>query len=136
MNIVDKLVQWQPNKGSPPSESTYCYLLCNKQTLYIAFQCFNPESEKIAVYEVTRDRWDGDHVWVILDTFGDKMTAYEFCVNSAGVQLDVRISQEGELLDISWDGIWYSATKITDYGYNVEMKIPFKTLKFKLGLTE
>ena len=52
------------------------------------------EPEKLDVKIVDRDSYvSGDCIWIMLDTFGDKTTAYEFGVNAAGVQSDDRVSQ-------------------------------------------
>ncbi len=128
--------QWQPKECKLSTERTVIYVMQDKKNLYIAFKCYDSDPGKVSVRVAPRDNWSGDHVWVILDTFGDKTNAYEFCVNAAGVQFDAKISQDGRVFDSSWDGIWYSAVKITDHGYNVEIKIPFKTIRFKPRITE
>ncbi|MFA5033029.1 MAG: DUF5916 domain-containing protein [bacterium] len=133
---ADSFVQWSPDEGKAATESTKVYTCYDDKNLYVAFKCFDSEPGKVSVLTTPRDEWAGDHVWIILDTFGDKNTAYEFCVGASGVQADMKISQDGRIKDNSWDGVWYSEVKVTEYGYNVEMKIPFKTLRFKQGLDE
>ena len=57
------------------------------------------------------------------------MTDNGFYVTAAGVQLDCNANdQSGE--DFSWDAIWNSAVKITDFGWVVEIKIPYAALRF------
>jgi len=130
-------MQWNPDEGKLPTESTKVYICYDDKNIYIAFKCFDSKKGNLDIKIVSRDCYEsGDCIWVMLDTFGDKTTAYEFGVNAAGIQSDDRVSQDGRTVDTAWDGVWYSAAKITDYGYNVEMKIPFKTLKFKPGLYE
>ncbi|MBI4722145.1 MAG: carbohydrate binding family 9 domain-containing protein, partial [Candidatus Stahlbacteria bacterium] len=133
---IDSFTQWNHNEGKSSTESTKVYICSDKQNIYVAFQCFDSEPDKIDIKITPRDYWMGDQVWIMLDTFGDKTTAYDFGVTAGGVQSDDRVLRDGRKTDASWDGVWYSAAKITDYGYNVEMKIPFKTLRFKPGLTE
>lgn len=135
--IISNFIQLDPQEGLVSSESTKVYISYDIENIYIAYVCFDSDHSKLNIEIVPRDYFPyGDNVWVMLDTFGDKTTAYEFGVNAAGVQSDDRVSQDGRTTDFDWDGVWYSATKITDYGYNVEMQIPFKTLRFKPGLTE
>ncbi|MFA5033003.1 MAG: DUF5916 domain-containing protein [bacterium] len=134
---VSEFVQWDPEEGAFPSESTKVFICRDDKNIYIVFKCFDSEPLGLNVKKVPRDYFDNeDNVEIIFDTFGDKTTAYEFMLNAAGVQYDEKISQDGRAEDISWDGVWYSATKITEYGYVAEMKIPFKTLRFKQGLDE
>jgi uncharacterized protein (DUF2164 family) len=130
-------IQWNPDEGEAPTESTKVYICCDDKNIYVAFKCFDSVPDKIDAKMVARDCYvNGDCVWITLDTFGDRTTAYEFGVNVLGIQSDDKLSQDGRNTDATWDGVWYSAAKITDYGYNIEMKIPFKTLRFKSGLSE
>ncbi|MGC9337790.1 MAG: carbohydrate binding family 9 domain-containing protein, partial [Candidatus Cloacimonadia bacterium] len=129
--------QWSPHEGQESTESTKVYIVYDEENIYIAFRCVDSQPDEMSINIVPRDcPSSGDIIWIMLDTFGDKNTAYEFGVNAAGVPIDDKLSDDGRVTDVTWDGVWYSATQITDYGYNVEMKIPFKTLRFKPGLTE
>lgn len=133
---ISTFIQCTPEEGKPPTESTVAYICCDANNIYVAFKCFDSEPQKIDIRVASRDDASGDCVFIMFDTFGDKTTAYEFSVNAAGVQSDDKTSQDGRVTDRTWDGVWYSAAKVTDYGYNVEMKIPFKILRFNPNLTE
>lgn len=129
LNITN---QWVPNEGQAASESTKVYICCDGNNLFVAFRCF---AKTVDVRVVPRDGDEnGDHVWFSLDTYLDKSTGYQFFVNAANCQIDCRVLQDGRAFDSQWDGVWFSATKLTDYGYNVEIKVPFKTLRFKTNL--
>lgn len=133
---INVFTQWEPQECGTPSESTKVYICYDDKNIYIAFKCYDSNFNKLDVRVTHRDTWKGDRVGIILDTFNDKSNAYNLWVSVAGVQSDAVVSHDGRVGDSSWDGVWYSDAKITDYGYNVEMKIPFKTLRFKPGLTE
>lgn len=133
---INVFTQWEPQECGTPSESTKAYICYDDKNIYIAFKCYDSNFNKLDVRVTHRDTWKGDRVGIILDTFNDKSNAYNLWVSVAGVQSDAVVSHDGRVGDSSWDGVWYSDAKITDYGYNVEMKIPFKTLRFKPGLTE
>ncbi len=136
-NIVNEFFQCQPKEGEIATEQITVCIMQDKKNIYIAFKCCDSEPTKIDIKITPRDYLSsGDNIWIYLDTFGDKTTAYEFGVNSVGIQCDGRVQEDGRYTDYNWDGVWYSAAKITNYGYNVEMKIPFKTLRFRPGLTE
>ncbi|KKM14386.1 hypothetical protein LCGC14_1706640, partial [marine sediment metagenome] len=65
------------------------------------------------------------------DTFNDERSGYEFHVNPLGAQGDIRMTDtDGWSSDISWNAIWDSAGQINEKGYVVEMRIPFKALRF------
>jgi hypothetical protein len=80
-----------------------------------------------------RDQFGGDDaVILLLDPYGDASWAYEFFVNAYGIQKDrLWTSNGGE--DAGYDLIWKSAAQITDSGYQVEIAIPFSSMRFPGG---
>ncbi|MCK4591642.1 MAG: carbohydrate binding family 9 domain-containing protein, partial [Candidatus Latescibacteria bacterium] len=132
---VTEFVQTEPREGQPATERTVAYFLYDDQNLYVAFKCYDSEPEELVVVVGPRGDASGDHVHFFIDTFGNKVTAYEFRVNAAGVQDDFCVFSDGEHSDKGWEGVWYSAAKVTDFGYVVEVKIPFKSLRYKKGLS-
>jgi hypothetical protein len=74
-----------------------------------------------------------DSVCVTLDTFHDKRSGYYFRTNPLGVQHDGRVSENGKIADLQWDGIWKSAGAFIDEGWSAEVAIPLTTVKYKPG---
>ena len=70
-----------------------------------------------------------DYFGIMLDTYGDQNWGYEIFVNPYGIQGDLRMISSGDE-DISFDLVWESMGKITDSGYQVEIAIPFASLRF------
>lgn len=66
----------------------------------------------------------------MVDTFNDERRGFQFRVNPLGVQADGNFSESEGYEDFSWDSIWKSAGKTTDWGYAVEIAIPFNQLRF------
>ena len=134
---VTGFVQLFPKEGEPATERTVVHVLCDDENLYVAFECYDSEPGRLILRLAPRDQAfgnaGGDCVGLLLDTFGDKTMGYEFIVNAKGVQGDAYVSSGGKDEDGSWDGVWYSATRVTDFGYVVEMAIPFKSIRFKEG---
>ena len=73
--------------------------------------------------------FNDDFVGVFLDTFNDRQRAYLFAASPLGIQLDGIIS-EGQEDDFSFDTIWQSRGRLTEFGYVVSIAIPFKSLRF------
>jgi len=111
-------------------------LLYDPENLYIAFKCYCRNLREINREVVPRDNTDGDRVGFILDSFDDQNTAYYFLVNAAGVQADLYVSSDFRNWDNSWDGVWYSAARLTHFGYCVEIQIPFRSIRYKPNITE
>ncbi len=132
MEPVSNFTQREPVEGAPATESTLVYFLQDEENLYVAFKCFSFKSKP--VIEVRGwDNASGDCVTLYLDTYGDCDKAYFFSVSASGSQSDGLLVRGGASYDWTWNGIWFAKARITDYGYNVEMKIPFKAIRYKKG---
>jgi hypothetical protein len=121
-----------PGDGTPSPVKTEVFFYENGSTFNVAFIAYDPNPEKIRASLRDRDDlWADDNVAIIVDTFNDERSGYEFFVNPLGAQADVRMDDsDGWDEDSSWDAIWDSAGQITDFGYVVEMSIPFSALRF------
>ncbi|WP_019026895.1 carbohydrate binding family 9 domain-containing protein [Colwellia piezophila] len=121
-----------PGDGTPSPVKTEVYFYENGSSFNVAFIAYDPNPEKIRASLRDRDNlWADDNVAIIIDTFNDERSGYEFFVNPLGAQADVRMDDtDGWDEDSSWDAIWDSAGQITDFGYVVEMSIPFSALRF------
>jgi len=121
-----------PGEGLPAPVKTEVFFYENGQSFNVAIIAYDPNPELIRASLRDRDAlWNDDNVGIIIDTFNDKRSGYEFFVNPLGAQADMRMDDtNGWHEDPSWDAIWDSAGKITDVGYVVEMTIPFTALRF------
>jgi hypothetical protein len=127
--------QLTPFYGQAPKHHTTAKLLSTGEALYCIVVCEQPAAE-IEVQTGVLDQSSGDVVSLMIDTFGDKQTAYKFAVSSSGVRSDARMLDDARNRDYSWDGVWFAASKLYDWGYVVEMKIPYRTIKYNDALTE
>jgi hypothetical protein len=129
--------EWSPGDNIPTPVKTEVLITYDKAKLYVGFRCFDPEPQKIRAHLMGRDAIDtfimDDHISFMLDTFNDERRAFQFRVNPLGVQADANFSELEGYEDFSWDAIWASAGKITDFGYTVEVAIPFNQLRFPKG---
>lgn len=126
----------QPGDNTPAPVKTIVRIGYTQDALYVAFHALDPDPASIRAHLRDRDAaYDDDWVAVFLDTFNDHRRGYELVVNPLGVQGDIirDESNTDNQEDTSWDGLWSSAGHITDQGYDVEMRIPFSTLRFRGG---
>jgi hypothetical protein len=126
---LTNFVERYPGKNLQPAVRTEAMITYDDDHLYVAFYCFDDPS-RIRATMAQRDQFEGDdNVVLLIDTYGNAAWAYEFFVNPYGVQRDnlwSRITDE----DPGFDLIWKSAAVITDSGYQVEMAIPFASMRF------
>ncbi|MCP4148341.1 MAG: carbohydrate binding family 9 domain-containing protein, partial [bacterium] len=105
----------------------------DSKNLYFAFKCNDDQPDEIKTSITQRDKiFDDDYVGVAIDTTGSKQTAYEFFVNANGIQGD-KLTTAFSYGEVSPDFVWYSAGKVTNEGYQAEIRIPLKSLRYKSG---
>lgn len=128
--VLELKYEVRPGENVPPPVRTEVLLTYDKENLYAAFRCYDPKPPDIRAHLRDRDTLGGDD-WIalVLDTFNDNRRSFDFIVTAQGVQFDQIESQSGE--DPGWDTIWDCSSKITDWGYTVEIVIPFSSLRFQ-----
>ncbi len=131
---IDVPYEWWPGDNIPALVKTECLVTFSRTKVYFGFRCYDPEPKKVRAHLMDRDAMTtfvmDDHVTLLLDTFNDERRGFQFRINALGVQADAFFSELEGFEDFSWDAIWASAGKITDYGYCVEIAIPFNQLRF------
>ncbi|MCW4452084.1 carbohydrate binding family 9 domain-containing protein [Kaistella sp. BT6-1-3] len=125
-------IERRPNNGKPAVESlkSEVKILYDDTGIYFGAVLFDNEPTKIAKELTERDNIENDDIFgVTLNGYNDHQQSLEFLVTPAGVQADAKLTNDfGE--DFSWNAVWFSAVKITETGWVVEMKIPYSELRF------
>ena len=131
--VVDIAFEVSPGDNIPAPQKTTVRVGHDEHALYVAFHAEDTDPSRIRAYLRDRDSaFNDDWVGMFMDTFDDQRRAYEFFVNPLGVQMDlIKDETNGGNEDASWDGLWTSAGRITATGYDVEIRIPFSTLRFR-----
>ena len=95
-----------------------------------------------------RDRIGGDdNIQLFLDTYHDRRQAVMLAVNPLGVQSDGVLVETGrtggtgavggrEPTDLSPDYVYQSKGRLTSYGYEVEIRVPFKSLRYQTAAVQ
>lgn len=130
--VLKDFYQIQPGDNTPPSKPTEVLIGFDPKFLYIAFKATD-EPDKVRATVAKRDNiFQDDYVGFFLDTFNDKRKAFEVFFNPLGIQGD-GILTEGRGEDFSVDLLMESKGIVHETGYNVEIAIPFKSLRFEAG---
>ncbi len=126
-------ITYNPTYGDILPQKTLIWMAYDSKNLYFAFKCLDTEPNKIKTSITKRDNiFNDDWIGFSLDALGNKQSAYDFFVNPNGIQGDILNSAVGGE-NISPDFIWESADRITNEGYDAEIKIPLKSISFKSG---
>ena len=130
--IATDFVSLEPKNGTPIPEEfkTEVKILYSDDAVYIGAKLYDPNPEKILKELVERDEiGTSDFFGIFINGYNDGQQEFRFFVTAANGQVDTNFtSSEGE--DGSWNAIWESNAKITDFGYVIEMKIPYAALRF------
>ncbi len=98
--------QRDPKEGAPPTFETEARVAYDATALYIAVQAFDPEPKRIVGIRTRRDEGSpSDWIRVIVDSFHDRRSAFEFAVNPAGVKQDTYWFNDNNN-DQGWDAVW------------------------------
>jgi hypothetical protein len=124
-----------PNDDQLAEYQTRVKLTYDNEYLYVAAELEDDHEENI-IQTLKRDSehdfWRSDGFAVVLDPQNNQSNGYIFGVNAAGAQIDGLLSAESGRTntDLNWNNAWISEVKKTEKGWNVEMAIPFKSIKY------
>ena len=147
--------QQDPQLGEPATERTEVRLLFGPTAVYVSFICFDADPSSIIVSQAKRDASlaETEAVIAVFDTFNDNQNAFVFGTNPLGIEYDGQVAREGQTggqafgggggaglqrggisaFNPNWDGDWTVRAQITERGWEAEMAIPLKTLRYAVG---
>jgi hypothetical protein len=143
--VLTGFSQFSPNDGVPAADSTQVLVWYSATAIHFGVRAFEAHGSVHATL-ADRDRIAADdHVQILLSTFNDGRQASVFAVNPFGIQSDGALVETGstrgngfnnavvkrETADLSPDFVFESKGRLTEYGYEVEVRIPFKSIRFQ-----
>ena len=129
--VASDFIMFEPDNGKPISQGkrTEVKVLYDNSALYISALLYDDEPTKISKEVTNRDVFGiADNFSVSINGYNDGQQDFRFYVSAAGVQMDCLATEDLE--DYNWDAIWESEVALTDFGWVVEMKIPYAALRF------
>ncbi len=126
-----------PMDTSRAEVKTEVRMTYDRQNLYLIAICYNLLKGPYMVESLKRDFafLKNDNFLLFMDPFDDQTNGFSFGANAAGAQWDGTM-YEGGKVDLSWDNKWISVVKNYDDKWIFEAAIPFKTIRYKKGITE
>ena len=137
--------QFSPQDGIPAPDSTEVLVWYSPTAIHFGIRAYEQHGAVHATH-ADRDKIAAeDNIQIFLGTYHDRRQAFVFGVNPFGVQMDGTMVESGQSQAASWSGalaarvapdlnqdfIFTSKGRLTDYGYEVEVRIPFKSLKYQ-----
>ena len=144
--ILNGFSQFSPQDGIPAADSTQILVWYSATAIHFGVRAYEPHGSVRATL-AERDRiGSDDQIQFLIGTFNDGRQAVMFAVNPFGIQADGSLVEQGnrggggllssrssarESADLSQDYVFESKGRLTDWGYEVEVRIPFKSLRFQ-----
>src|SRR6059036_4069625 len=138
--------QYAPNDDVPAADSTQVLVWYSATAIYFGIRAFERHGRPTMTLANRDQIFDDDNVQILLGTFHDGKQALMFAVNPLGVQGDgsliegANVTASGfiggavvgrEQPNLSPDFVYQSRGHLTDWGYEVEVRIPFKSLRYQ-----
>src|SRR3989441_881600 len=138
--------QYAPNDGVPAADSTQVLVWYSPNAIYFGIRAYESHGRPTMTLANRDQIFGDDNVQILLGTFHDAKQVLMFAVNPLGVQGDgsliegANITASGfiggavvgrEQPDLSPDFVYQSRGRLTDWGYQVEVRIPFKSLRYQ-----
>jgi hypothetical protein len=151
--VLDGFSQYQPVDGRPASDPTEVRVWYSPQAIHFGIHARELHGDVVRATQANRDNINSeDQIQILLDTNNDNRIAFVFAVNPFGVQADGtrsdnfgggaggrsatgggsrNINPMDGNLDLNPDFRFESAGRLVDDGYVVEVRIPFRSLRFQ-----
>src|SRR6185436_426305 len=133
--VSDAFTQQYPQDGVAPVNRTEVRVLYDDRSLYVGIKCFQAPASVVAPL-TRRDRVvPGDRVTVDISSRADRLNAFHFGVNAAGV-LEDGLYFDDSSYSADWDENWEARTSVDASGWSVEIRLPLRILRFDSALAQ
>ncbi|SFE75702.1 DUF5916 domain-containing protein [Thermoflexibacter ruber] len=124
-----------PMDTSKSSVRTEVRMLYDNESFYLLAVNYDKLEGDYMVESLRRDFSFGrnDNFLLFLDPFDDQINGFTFGANAMGAQWDGQMFDGGSV-NLNWDNKWESVVKSEDDQWVFEMKVPFKSIRYKEGI--
>lgn len=125
---ADQFIVNYPTFGAQPSFPSEFFITYTDEAFYFAGMIYDHPDSILYMLSQRDDFGNADWAGITIDTYGNKLNAFEFYVTAAGVELDATLDLNGN--DFSWNAVWKSRVKRLENGWSLEVRIPYSALRF------
>jgi hypothetical protein len=128
--VIDQFLEYEPTTGAESRFRTEVRILYDNDYFYLQARMFDPAPDSIISLLGRRDvRVESEQFKILIDSYHDRRTGYQFALNPAGVKRDFYVYNDNTE-DASWDAVWDGAASIDSVGWVAEFRIPFSQMRF------
>jgi len=127
---ITQFREFQPRENGDPRFATEAKVAYDDRNLYVFVRAFDPHPDSILKLLARRDvRAATDQLKIMIDSYHDRRSGFEFAVNPAGVKRDYAVYNDTQE-DDAWDAVWDVATRVDSLGWTAEFRIPLSQLRY------
>ncbi|HMA43670.1 MAG TPA: DUF5916 domain-containing protein [Gemmatimonadales bacterium] len=127
---ITEFQEFDPDEGKPARFATVAKVAYDAHNFYVFVRAFDPEPQKLQRILARRDvRPPTDQLKIVIDSYHDRRSGYEFAVSPSGVKRDYAIYNDTQE-DEAWDAVWDVATAVDSLGWTAEFRIPLSQLRY------
>ena len=128
--VIDQFLEYEPTTGAVPRFRTEIRVLYDDRYLYVLGRMYDPAPDSIIALLSRRDvRTESEQLKIVIDSYHDRRTAYQFAINPVGVKRDFFVYND-VVEDDTWDGVWDGHASVDSLGWVAEFRIPFSQMRF------
>src|SRR5881409_69449 len=132
---ITQFREFQPKEDGDPRFPTEAKVAYDDRYLYVFIRAFDPHPDSILKLLARRDvRAATDQLKIMVDSYHDRRSGFEFAVNPAGVKRDYAMYNDNQE-DDAWDAVWDVGTQVDSLGWTAEFRIPLSQLRYVPGAT-
>ncbi len=124
-----------PMDTSKAKVRTEVKMLYDDKHFYLMATNYDKMEGEYMVESLRRDFSFGrnDNFLLFIDPFDDQTNGFTFGSNAMGAQWDGQLFEGGQA-NLNWDNKWESVVKSEDDKWVFEMRVPFKSIRYKEGI--
>ena len=136
--------QFSPRDDVAAEDSTEVLVWYSPTAIHFGVRAYEPHGSPRAALGDRDKIFSDDRIELLLGTFHDGRQALVLGVNPLGVQMDGTLVENNqarggasggqgsrEVPDLSPDFVFQSKGRLTSYGYELEIRVPFKSIKYQ-----
>jgi hypothetical protein len=142
--VFEDFWEYLPVDGRRAQDETRVLVWYSPTAIHFGIQAREYHASEIRATLADRDKIEGDdYVQIVLDTYNDRRQAFVIGVNPLGQQSDGILrdrtsggsgstsSSVSYAIDESPDFVYESKGRLTEDGYEVEIRLPFKSIRYQ-----
>src|SRR3989441_9118065 len=127
---ITQFREFQPKEDGDPRFATEAKVAYDDRYFYVFIRAFDPHPDSILKLLARRDvRAATDQLKIMVDSYHDRRSGFEFAVNPAGVKRDYAMYNDSQE-DDAWDAVWDVGTQVDSLGWTAEFRIPLSQLRY------